>query len=73
MTVGVAAVMSGLGVACVTETRIGIHGNAPNRWRFTDTPSDSVRLSVVAAGCRGDVVFGSDLGSIPGLLGKERT
>ena len=40
-----------------TERWIGTYASAPDRWRFTDRPSDAVRIAIVTAGCGASTAF----------------
>lgn len=42
----------------ITERWIGTYASAPDRWRFTDKPSDALRIVVVTAGCGASTAFG---------------
>jgi FAD dependent oxidoreductase TIGR03364 len=54
----------------VTERWIGTYASAPDRWRFTDTPMDSVRIVVVTAGCGASTGFGIGEETINDLYGS---
>lgn len=41
----------------VSERWIGTYASAPGRWRFTDAPSDAVRIVIVTAGCGASTAF----------------
>ena len=54
----------------VTERWLGTYASAPDRWRFTDKPSDSVRVVVVTAGCGASTAFGIGEETIIDLYGS---
>lgn len=54
----------------VTERWLGTYASAPDRWRFTDKPSDSVRIVVVTAGCGASTAFGIGEETIKELYGS---
>jgi FAD dependent oxidoreductase TIGR03364 len=54
----------------VSERWIGTYASAPDRWRFTDAPSDAVRIVVVTAGCGASTAFGIGEETIHGLYGS---
>ena len=54
----------------VTERWLGTYASAPGRWRFTDRPSDSVRVVVVTAGCGASTAFGIGEETINDLYGS---
>ncbi|MCX8995561.1 TIGR03364 family FAD-dependent oxidoreductase [Rhizobiaceae bacterium BDR2-2] len=53
----------------VTERWVGTYASAPDRWRFTDRPSDAVRISVVTAGCGASTAFAIGEETIADLYG----
>lgn len=55
----------------VTERWIGTYASAEGRWRFTDKPSDSVRIVVVTAGCGASTAFGIGEETIDDLFGRQ--
>jgi FAD dependent oxidoreductase TIGR03364 len=54
----------------VAERWLGTYASAPDRWRFTDKPSDSVRIAVVTAGCGASTAFGIGEETINELYGS---
>lgn len=56
----------------VVERWIGTYASAPTRWRFTDAPSDSVRIAVVTSGCGASTAFGIGEETIGSLYGTQR-
>lgn len=54
----------------VTERWLGTYASAPDRWRLTDTPSDSVRIVIVTAGCGASTAFGIGEETINDLFGS---
>lgn len=54
----------------IAERWIGTYASAPDRWRFTDKPSDSVRVVVVTAGCGASTAFGIGEETINELYGS---
>ncbi|MCV9962388.1 TIGR03364 family FAD-dependent oxidoreductase [Pararhizobium sp. BT-229] len=54
----------------VTERWLGTYASAPDRWRFTDKPSDSVRIVIVTAGCGASTAFGIGEETINDLFGS---
>lgn len=54
----------------ITERWLGTYASAPDRWRFTDKPSDSVRVVVVTAGCGASTAFGIGEETINELYGS---
>lgn len=54
----------------VTERWIGTYASAPDRWRFTDKPSDALRIVVVTAGCGASTAFGIGEETIEDLYGS---
>ncbi len=53
------------------ERWLGTYASAPDRWRFTDRPSDSVRIVVVTAGCGASTAFGIGEETINDLYGSD--
>lgn len=53
----------------VRERWIGTYASAPDRWRFTDRPSEDVRIVVVTAGCGASTAFGIGEETIADLFG----
>jgi len=53
----------------ITERWIGTYASAPDRWRFTDKPSDALRV-VVTAGCGASTAFGIGEETIEDLYGS---
>lgn len=53
----------------VSERWIGTYASADGRWRFTDKPSDSVRIVIVTAGCGASTAFGIGEETIDELYG----
>jgi FAD dependent oxidoreductase TIGR03364 len=56
----------------VSERWIGTYASAPDRWRFTDRPSDAVRIVVVTSGCGASTAFGIGEETIEDLYGSLR-
>lgn len=56
--------------AAVTERWIGTYASAPGRWRFTDKPSDAVRIVIVTSGCGASTAFGIGEETIDDLYGR---
>jgi hypothetical protein len=56
----------------VSEHWIGTYASAPDRWRFTDRPSDAVRIVVVTSGCGASTAFGIGEETIDDLYGSLR-
>ncbi|WP_426240024.1 TIGR03364 family FAD-dependent oxidoreductase [Pararhizobium sp. DWP1-1-3] len=54
----------------ISERWIGTYASAPDRWRFTDKPSDSTRIVVVTAGCGASTAFGIGEETINELYGS---
>ncbi len=54
----------------VTERWIGTYASAPGGWRFTDKPSDAVRIVIVTAGCGASTAFGIGEETIDDLYGS---
>ncbi|MGM4912742.1 TIGR03364 family FAD-dependent oxidoreductase [Rhizobiales bacterium] len=54
----------------ITERWIGTYASAPDRWRFTDKPSDALRIVVVTAGCGASTAFGIGEETIEDLYGS---
>ncbi|KQS90493.1 MULTISPECIES: TIGR03364 family FAD-dependent oxidoreductase [unclassified Rhizobium] len=54
----------------IAERWLGTYASAPDRWRFTDRPSDSVRIVVVTAGCGASTAFGIGEETINELYGS---
>ncbi len=54
----------------VTERWIGTYASAHGRWRFTDKPSDAVRIVVVTSGCGASTAFGIGEETIDDLYGR---
>lgn len=54
----------------IAERWLGTYASAPDRWRFTDKPSDSVRVVVVTAGCGASTAFGIGEETINELYGS---
>ncbi len=55
----------------IAERWLGTYASAPDRWRFTDRPSDSVRIVVVTAGCGASTAFGIGEETINDLYGSD--
>jgi hypothetical protein len=55
----------------VTERWIGTYASATSRWRFTDKPSDAVRIVVVTSGCGASTAFGIGEETIDELYGRQ--
>ncbi len=55
----------------VSENWIGTYASASGRWRFTDKPSDDVRIVVVTAGCGASTAFGIAEETIADLFGSQ--
>ncbi|SMC91059.1 FAD dependent oxidoreductase TIGR03364 [Fulvimarina manganoxydans] len=55
----------------VTENWIGTYASADDRWRFTDTPMEGVRLVVVTAGCGASTSFAIGEETIAALYGTQ--
>lgn len=55
----------------VTERWIGTYASATSRWRFTDRPSDAVRIVVVTSGCGASTAFGIGEETIDELYGRQ--
>jgi FAD dependent oxidoreductase TIGR03364 len=53
----------------VAERWIGTYASAPDRWRLTDRPSDSVRIVIVTSGCGASTSFGIGEETIAELYG----
>ncbi|NML75382.1 TIGR03364 family FAD-dependent oxidoreductase [Rhizobium sp. S-51] len=53
----------------VRERWVGTYASAKN-WRFTDKPSDSVRIAVVTSGCGASTAFGIGEETIDDLYGR---
>ena len=53
----------------IAERWVGTYASAPDRWRFTDTPSDAIRIVVVTAGCGASTAFGIGEETINDLYG----
>lgn len=56
----------------VSERWIGTYASASDRWRFTDRPSDAVRIVVVTSGCGASTAFGIGEETIDDLYGSLR-
>lgn len=54
----------------VSERWIGSYASAPGRWRFTDAPSDAVRIVIVTAGCGASTAFAIGEETIANLYGR---
>ena len=54
----------------VVERWIGTYASAQGRWRFTDKPSDAVRIVIVTAGCGASTAFGIGEETIDDLYGS---
>jgi FAD dependent oxidoreductase TIGR03364 len=54
----------------VSERWIGTYASASGRWRFTDKPSDAVRIVIVTAGCGASTAFGIGEETIDDLYGS---
>ncbi|WP_455273195.1 TIGR03364 family FAD-dependent oxidoreductase [Rhizobium herbae] len=54
----------------ISERWLGTYASAPDRWRFTDKPADSVRVVVVTAGCGASTAFGIGEETINDLYGS---
>jgi FAD dependent oxidoreductase TIGR03364 len=54
----------------IAERWLGTYASSPDRWRFTDKPSDSVRIVVVTAGCGASTAFGIGEETINELYGS---
>lgn len=54
----------------ITERWIGTYASAPGGWRFTDRPSDALRVVVVTAGCGASTAFGIGEETIEDLYGS---
>ncbi|MBP1858005.1 TIGR03364 family FAD-dependent oxidoreductase [Rhizobium herbae] len=54
----------------VAERWIGTYASAPDRWRFTDRPSDSTRVVIVTAGCGASTAFAIGEETINELYGS---
>lgn len=54
----------------VSERWIGTYASSPGRWRFTDAPSDAVRIVIVTAGCGASTAFGIGEETIADLYGR---
>ncbi len=54
----------------VSERWIGTYASAAGRWRFTDAPSDAVRVVVVTSGCGASTAFGIGEETIDDLYGS---
>lgn len=54
----------------VSERWIGTYASAAGRWRFTDAPSDAVRIVIVTAGCGASTAFGIGEETIADLYGS---
>ncbi|HEY5793684.1 MAG TPA: TIGR03364 family FAD-dependent oxidoreductase [Bosea sp. (in: a-proteobacteria)] len=54
----------------VSERWIGTYASAPGRWRFTDAPSDAVRIVIVTAGCGASTAFAIGEETISKLYGS---
>lgn len=54
----------------VAERWLGTYASAPDRWRFTDKPSDSTRVVVVTAGCGASTAFGIGEETINDIFGS---
>jgi FAD dependent oxidoreductase TIGR03364 len=55
----------------VAERWLGTYASAPDRWRLTDAPSDSIRIVIVTAGCGASTAFGIGEETIAGLFGAD--
>ena len=53
----------------VAERWIGTYASAPDRWRLTDRPSDSIRIVIVTSGCGASTSFGIGEETIAELYG----
>ncbi len=53
----------------VSERWIGTYASADGRWRFTDKPSETVRIVIVTAGCGASTAFGIGEETIDELYG----
>ncbi len=53
------------------ERWLGTYASAPDRWRFTDRPSDTIRIVVVTAGCGASTAFGIGEETINDLYGSD--
>lgn len=54
----------------IAERWLGTYASAPDRWRFTDRPSDTIRIVVVTAGCGASTAFGIGEETINELYGS---
>lgn len=54
----------------VVERWIGTYASALGSWRFTDKPSDAVRIVVVTSGCGASTAFGIGEETIDDLYGR---
>lgn len=54
----------------ISERWIGTYASAPDRWRFTDRPSDALRIVVVTAGCGASTAFGIGEETIEDFYGR---
>jgi len=54
----------------VVERWICTYASAPGRWRFTDKPSDAVRIVIVTSGCGASTAFGIGEETIDELYGR---
>ncbi|CAN5273750.1 TIGR03364 family FAD-dependent oxidoreductase [soil metagenome] len=54
----------------VSERWIGTYASSSHRWRFTDKPSDAVRIVIVTAGCGASTAFGIGEETIDDLYGS---
>ena len=55
----------------VSERWIGTYASAQGGWRFTDRPSDAVRIVIVTAGCGASTAFGIGEETIDDLFGRQ--
>lgn len=54
----------------VTERWVGTYASAPDQWRMTDKPSDSVRIVIVTSGCGASTAFGIGEETVAELYGR---
>lgn len=55
----------------VAERWLGTYASAPDRWRLTDAPTDSVRIVIVTAGCGASTAFGIAEETVADLYGAD--
>lgn len=55
----------------VSERWVGTYASAQGGWRFTDRPSDAVRIVIVTAGCGASTAFGIGEETIDDLFGRQ--